>query len=79
MDLLLRQHTGENFAPLDDAVQQVTIIVPDQCESPAVACEDVVTLLVRALQQDILKVKNTQYFFAFQITSTLVGDSSSIV
>ena len=47
MDLLFRQHPGENLPALNDPVEQRPVVIPDQLKGPAVASEDVVLLLDR--------------------------------
>ena len=48
MDLLFRQHPGEDLPALNDPVEQSPVVVPDQLEGVAVAREHVVLLLDRA-------------------------------
>ena len=42
LDLLLRQHPGEDLAAVDDPLEQLRVLVPDEPEGGAVTGEDVV-------------------------------------
>ena len=42
LDLLLRQHPGEDLPAVDDPLQQLGVLVPDQPEGVPVAGESVV-------------------------------------
>ena len=42
LDLLLRQHPGEDLAAVDDPLEELRVLVPDEPEGGAVAGEDVV-------------------------------------
>ena len=78
MDLLFRQHPGEDLPALDDPVEQSPVVVPDQLEGVAVAREHVVLLLDRP---DVVGLGESIHFVfaSFSQTSLLSQHLQQVV
>ena len=76
MDLLFRQHPGEDLPALNDPVEQSPVVVPDQLEGVAVAREHVVLLLDRA---DVVGLGESIHFVfaSFSQNSALMPASAT--